>query len=97
MAQSVETTDIFIGAFLLSQGGSLSGVRVKDTENNTVAFMIEGERLEWLSDEYGSGKARVEPVRFRECLNHLRDILFEIVERGARHDRKRENRGGKRR
>lgn len=97
MAESVETTDIFIGAFLLSQGGTLSGVRVKDGEKKLITFRIEGERLEWLSHAYGSGKARVDPVRFREALNRLRDILFEFVERGARNDRKRENRGGQRR
>jgi hypothetical protein len=28
-------------------------------------------------------------------LNHLRDVLFQLKEKGTRHDRKRENRGRK--
>jgi len=95
MAQIVETTDIFIGAFLLSQGGSLSGIRIKDGVRGIAAFQIEGENLERLGDEYGAGKALVNPLRLRESLNHLRDILFEFRERGARYDCKRENRSRK--
>ena len=95
MAQTVETTDIFIGAFLLSQGGSLCGIRIKDTVKGIAAFRIEGEDLERLGSEYGQGKALVEPLEFRRSLNHLRDVLFEFRERGTRHDRKSENRSRK--
>jgi hypothetical protein len=92
---SLETTDIFIGAFLLSQGGSLSGIRIKDGVRGIAAFQIEGEDLERLGDEYGAGKALVNPLRLRESLNHLRDVLFEFRERGTRYDRKSENRSRK--
>lgn len=97
MAQSVETTDIFIGAFLLSRGGSLCGIRIKDGAKGIASFRIEGEDLERLGSEYGQGKALVDPLEFRRSLNHLRDVLFEFREKGTRHDRKRENRGGQRR
>lgn len=92
---SLETTDIFIGAFLLSQGGSLAGIRIKDGVRGIAAFQIEGENLERLGDEYGAGKALVNPLRLRESLNHLRDVLFEFREKGARYDRKSENRSRK--
>jgi hypothetical protein len=92
---SLETTDIFIGAFLLSQGGSLSGIRIKDGVRGIAAFQIEGENLERLGNEYGAGKALVNPLRLRESLNQLRDVLFEFREKGARYDSKNENRGRK--
>ena len=95
MAQTVETTDIFIGAFLLSRGGSLSGIRIKDGVRGIAAFRIEGEDLERLGSEYGAGKALVNPLRLRESLNHLRDVLFEFREKGTRYDRTSENRGRK--
>jgi hypothetical protein len=95
MAQVIETTDIFIGAFFLSQGGSLSGIRIKDTVKGIAAFQIEGENLERLGSEYGAGKALVNPLTLRESLNHLRDVLFEFREKGARYDRKGENRSRK--
>lgn len=84
---SLETTDIFIGAFLLSHGGSLSGIRIKDSVKGIAAFCIEGEEIERLGRDYGAGNALVNPVSLREQLNHLRDILFELRERGTRDDR----------
>jgi hypothetical protein len=92
---SLETTDIFIGAFLLSMGGSLSGIRIKDGARGIAAFQIEGENLERLGNEYGAGKALVDPLRLRQSLNQLRDVLFEFREKGARYDSKRENRSRK--
>jgi hypothetical protein len=95
MAQIVETTDIFIGAFLLSHGGSLSGIRIKDGVKGIAAFQIEGENMERLGGEYWTDQALVNPLRLRDSLNHLRDVLFEFREKGARHDSKRENRSRK--
>lgn len=95
MAQSVETTDIFIGAFFLSHGGSLCGIRIKDAVKGIAAFQIEGEDLRRLGDEYGAGKALVNPLQLRESLNHLRDVLFEFREKGTRYDSKRDNRSRK--
>ena len=92
---NLETTDIFIGAFLLSQGGSLSGIRIKDSRRGIAVFEIEGENLERLGSEYGAGKALVNPLCLRQSLNHLRDVLFEFREKGTRYDRQSENRSRK--
>jgi hypothetical protein len=86
--ESLETTDIFIGAFLLSKGGSLSGIGIKDHMRRIFAFRIEGEGLDRFDHEYRSGKALVNPVRLRDSLNFLRDVLFDFQERGTRYDGK---------
>jgi len=91
---TLETTDIFIGAFLLCMGGCLCGIRVKDQVKGIAAFRIEGENLDKLNREYRTGKALVNPVLPRESLNLLRDMLFEFREGSARYDGKRSNRGG---
>jgi len=57
----LETTDIFIGAFLLCTGGCLSGIRVKDTVKGIAAFRIEGENIERCERDYRTGKALVNP------------------------------------
>lgn len=88
--ESYETTDIFIGAFLLSRGGSLNGIRIKDAARGIAAFEISGEDLDRLDREYRAGKALVNPVHLRESLNHLRDMLFDLRER-RRDCGKREN------
>ena len=93
---SFETKDIFRGAFFLSCGGDLSDVRVRNNGRRIATFLITGKNLDKLDRDYRSGKALVNPLQFRESLNHLRDILFEKLrenERRTRHgDRKRANR-----
>ncbi len=72
-----EITDIFRGAFFLCNGGDLAGIRI--SSNRTATFLIQGEGLIKLDREYRSGKALVNPLQFRESLNHLRDILFKEI------------------
>jgi hypothetical protein len=80
---SLETTDIFIGPFLLSNGGNLCGIRIKDQVRHIAAFCIEGEDLDMLDEQYRAGRALVNPARLRDCLNFLRDVL-EFREGDAR-------------
>ena len=94
---SLETTDIFRGAFFLSMGGDLCGVRIKGNGKRIASFLIQGEDLNRLDKEYRNGQALVNPLQLRESLNHLRDIIFEELrenERRLKNDRKRKNRGG---
>jgi len=94
----IEITDIFRGAFFLCKGGDLYGIRIKGNDRKIASFLIKGEGLDKLDKDYRNGQALVNPVQFRESLNHLRDILFEKLrehEGRARYDRKREDRGYK--
>ncbi len=103
----LEITDIFRGAFFLCHGGDLCGIRVKNTGKRIATFTIQGEGLSQLDKEYRNGQALVNPLQFREALNHLRDILFNKLREdspascdryagakgGTRYDRKRRDRG----
>ena len=108
MRSAVETTDLFRGAYLLCNGGTLLQVRLEEEHPRLASFLIEGEELEKLELEYRNGQATVNPLQFRESLNHLRDILFNklrnntttlkscVAARGeTRYDRERKNRGAK--
>jgi len=101
----LETTDIFRGAFFLCSGGKLCEVRLKEDSRKIVSFLIEGEGIDQLDMDYRNGDAMVNPLHFRETLNHLRDILFKQLRdnpaspdgyaaaRGrTRYDRKRKDR-----
>lgn len=93
--QHYETTDIFIGAFFLSKGGSLNGIRIKDPARGIAAFEISGDDLDRLDHEYRSGQALVNPVQLRDSLNLLRDMLFDLrTERRRSHERKRTSQPG---
>jgi hypothetical protein len=106
---SLETTDIFRGAFFLCRGGELSGIRFRNNGRRIASFLFTGRGLDKLDKQYRDGQALVNPLQFRESLNHLRDILFNKLRengpasshlgcdyaatRGTRYDRQRKDRG----
>ena len=77
MQSTVEETDLFKSAYLLASGGDLDGIRIKPGNRQRAAFKITGRNLEKLEMEYRRGNALVNPLQLRECLNHLRDVLFK--------------------
>ncbi len=91
---SLETTDIFRGAFFICMGGDLSDIRFNGKQ--IASFLFTGHDLHKHDKAYINGHALVNPVQFREALNHLRDILFENLRKnqngGTRYDRKRKDR-----
>jgi hypothetical protein len=84
-----ETTDIFRGAFFLSKGARLSGAYLTEDGRQIVSFRIIGENLEVLDESYRLGKASVDPLRLRESLNHLRDVLFQTLRENERNKKRR--------
>ena len=94
MKGTVEVTDLFKGAFLLCMGGRLEKVRVGNNARKMATFLITGKNLDQLDAEYRTGQALVNPLQLRECLNHLRDVLFEKLrkrEGRMRNDRSPQN------
>jgi len=91
---SLETTDIFRGAFYLCMGGDLRYIWFRNNGKQIATFLFIGPDLHKHDKAYRNGHALVNPVQFRESLNHLRDILFEMLRKngGTRYDRKRNDR-----
>jgi hypothetical protein len=96
---SLETTDIFRGAFFICMGGDLADIRFRQNGKQIASFMFTGQDLHKHDREYISGHAMVNPVQFREALNHLRDILFKQLreKEDMRYDRKRKDRAHQKR
>lgn len=90
MHTSLETTDIFRGAFIICMGGDLADIRFNGRQ--IASFMFKGHDLHKHDKAYINGHALVNPVQFREALNRLRDILFEQLRKETRYDRKRNHR-----
>jgi hypothetical protein len=94
---SLETTDIFKGAYLLASGGDLAEIRVASNGRRIATFLITGKDLDRLDRDYRCGRALVNPVQLRASLNHLRDVMFKKLrdsERRTRNgDRKKKDRG----
>ena len=58
-------------------GGDLADIRFKTNGKQIASFLFTGADLSKHDRAYINGRALVNPVQFREALNHLRDILFE--------------------
>ncbi|MCP4216781.1 MAG: hypothetical protein GY765_19175 [bacterium] len=88
---SLETTDIYRGAYFISSGCDLCGVRFMENGSPKLAFRIEGDGLDKLDKDYRNGQALVNPLQLREALNHLRDVLFSKLNGNGRkrYDRNR--------
>ncbi|MDY6824110.1 MAG: hypothetical protein SWH68_10015 [Thermodesulfobacteriota bacterium] len=96
MTSTLETTDIFRGAFYLYMGGRLEDIRFAGNGKQIASFMFTGPDLAEHDRAYRDGHALVNPLQFREALNHLRDILFKHLRtsqsRETRYDRTRKDR-----
>ncbi len=92
MNTNLETTDIFRGAFFMCMGGDLEDIRFQNRQ--IASFMFKGNDLHKHDKAYINGHALVNPLQFREALNHLRDILFKQLrdKRNTRYDRTGTNR-----
>ncbi len=94
-ASSLETTDIFRGAFFLCMGGDLADIRFRQNGKQIASFLFTGPDLAGHDKAYRNGNALINPVQFRESLNHLRDILFKNLRQNQngemRYDRTRKN------
>ena len=73
----IETNDLFKGAYLLSRS-----FRLKETlfiDNHQVRFVIEGDDIKAEDLRYHTGQALVDPLRLKECLRVLREILTQTL------------------
>ena len=77
MQGTLEVTDLYKGAFLLCMGGRLDQVRVRNHGRPIATFLITGPDIDRFDDEYRNGRPLVNPMQFKECVNHLRDVMFE--------------------
>ena len=85
-ATTLETTDIFRGAFFMCMGGDLEDIRFRQNGRQIASFLFTGPDLHRHDKDYLNGHALVNPVQFREALNHLRDILFEQLRDKGRYE-----------
>ena len=74
---SLETTDIFRGAFFMCMGGNLEDIRFRQNGRQIASFLFNGHDLHKHDKDYINGHAMVNPVQYKEALNHLKDILFK--------------------
>ena len=70
--ESMETPDLFRSACQMCLGARLQEVK---RQGGTVIFCLQGQDLTTRDMDYRMGRLLVEPLRLRENLNLLRDVV----------------------
>lgn len=82
------TDDLFLGAYLVAEGASLTGTEVQPRpgRGEIVSFVIEAaaDELMVLESAYARGEALTNVLRFKSALTHLKDVMFARLREARR-------------
>lgn len=80
---TIETKDLWQGAYVLSEGGTLEDVRVEHKRNGKkeVIFVLSGSKVEWLLRSFESGQAACNISQLRANFIHLKDVVFRRIDK----------------
>ena len=74
---TIETKDIWQGAYVMSEGGWLEGVRIhRRNGKKEFIFLFEGDSVEDLSRMFQSGQAYCNITRLKASMSHLKEVIF---------------------
>ncbi|MFC1643469.1 hypothetical protein ACFL1F_00100 [Chlamydiota bacterium] len=73
------TTDLFEGAYLLSQGMELNDIWTDTNGKRSVIFEFSGSNIEVLKNKYCQGEAQANVLTFKRSLNELKDRMFCLL------------------
>lgn len=77
MEVEVETGDVFRVAYLVSRGGRVTKALVQGGDH--VVLTVAGEELDHEDLRYRTGAGLVEPLRLKENLNRVRDLVKKTL------------------
>ncbi len=78
--QRIKTKDLWQSAFMLSRGGRLKTLRIKDNgQRREVIFILSGENINNLKEEFQSGQATCQVRLLKASLMHLKDEMFRVI------------------
>lgn len=87
MVYEVETGDVFRAAYLVSRGGRVVKAIVQGGDH--VVLTLAGEELDHEDLRYRTAAGLVEPLRLKENLNRVRDLVKKTLRDAENHDRRR--------
>jgi hypothetical protein len=85
---TIETQDLYCGAYILSGGGILEKTKVKNGRNGkpSITFVFTGNNVQKLFKEFLSGQALTNAAQFKAAMIHLKDVMFEKLREEERRN-----------
>jgi hypothetical protein len=75
----VETKDLWQTAYMLSEGSSLLDVHPGVSGGREVYFVLEGDDVARLAQEFRSGRAMCNIAALRASMIHLKEEMFKVI------------------
>jgi hypothetical protein len=87
--ETVRTSDIYQGAYLLSIGGSVQGLEVvKELDKDVCIITFHGESIQSKLKDYASNQAIVDPLLYQKAINRIKDIVFKALHKARENGNK---------
>ncbi len=86
MVYEVGTGDVFRAAYLVSRGARVVKATVQGGDH--VVLTLAGEDLDHEDLHYRTAAGMVEPLRLKENLNRVRDLVKKTLRDEENHDRR---------
>ena len=80
----IKTRDLYCAAYIVSRGGTVENIVLTEDGRrgrpSSATFVLSGENVERLSREFFSGKAEANLAAFKQAMNQLKDMMFELID-----------------
>jgi len=80
----IKTKDLYCGAYILSKGGTLEDAHLSADGRRgrpSVTFILGGENVKKLSQEFLGGRAHVNLASFKVAINQLKEVMFDLIDK----------------
>jgi hypothetical protein len=80
----VKTKDLYCAAYIVSRGGIVEEILLTEDgrrgRSSSATFVLSGADVEALSREFLSGRASANLAAFKQAMNQLKEMMFEVID-----------------
>jgi len=86
----IKTRDLYCAAYIVSRGGAVEDIILTEDGRrgrpSSVVFVLSGADVEALSREFLSGRAEANLAAFKQAMNQLKDMMYELIDAREKHN-----------
>lgn len=80
----IKTRDLYCAAYIVSRGGMVEEILLSEDGRrgraSSAIFVLSGANVEALSREFLSGRASANLAAFKQAMNQLKDMMYELID-----------------
>ena len=80
----IKTKDLYCAAYIVSRGGTVEDITLTEDGRrgrpSSATFILSGDNVEALSNEFLSGQAEANLASFKQAMNQLKERMFDLID-----------------